>query len=135
MDKEKAVFTTVEAEAMDAFMRYHKDNALEGQIRLYLADSRRWVNTYHPLHEMGFDKFVQALIFGYEVKLTKEEKLKMAFDTAIPAGPINLPYGDAHNKNAFRDGVLTALRIMGISVEGVYMHGEVADGPKDVQTD
>lgn len=113
MKHEKAVLTQREAEALKKFSVDPYCTTLEDKICRYLAENKTWIYDYRPLRDMGFEKFLQALIVGYEVEVedTPHEKLRKEHKTA--SGWKNT------ERIAYRSGIRTALAILGEKVEGI----------------
>lgn len=107
MDKVK--LTKGEAFALGLFMQKHASN--EAAIKDYLTHSHCWFNTYEPLKEMGFDKFVKCLFFGYESEKTNEERLLDYYND-------NDKMFNA-NYDVRRSVIRNTLRILGIEISGI----------------
>jgi hypothetical protein len=69
--KEKV--TKEQGKALEIYFTCH--HTLKDKISIYLKESHGWNDGFLPLTEMGFDKFVRCLVNGYEVELTKEERV------------------------------------------------------------
>lgn len=117
MKNEKAKLTSVQAKKLEKFMKFRA--SIEDAVETYIQKSDTWVDEYVPLKEMGFKKFLQAAVHGYDVVINKHEDLKQRFDSCIPAMS-GTPWSIPANKNAFREGIITTLKVLEIEVEGVY---------------
>lgn len=61
--------------------------------------------------EVGKRKYFTAIINGYEVEVTPEDKVKQIFDYPI--------YPNAVYKDVYRNGICDCLKALGIKIEGV----------------
>lgn len=117
MKNEKVKLTSVQAKKLERFMKFR--TSIEDAVETYIRRSYTWVDEYAPLKEMGFEKFLQAVVHGYDVVINKHEDLKMRFDGCTPAMN-GTPWSKPANKSAFREGIITALKVLEIEVKGVY---------------
>ncbi|MED0759107.1 hypothetical protein P4S93_18305 [Aneurinibacillus thermoaerophilus] len=64
----------------------------------------------HPLNHLDVETFARAVIVGYEVEMTPEEKVREKYESVDPWET----YG-----NAYRQAIRDTLNILGIKIEGV----------------
>lgn len=64
---EKIKLNKEEFEAMEKFI--DNDMDFKKNIEFYIKYNKEWLNSYTPLREMGFEKFVKCLTVGYELEM------------------------------------------------------------------
>lgn len=65
-----------------------------------------------------FETFIQALVNGYEVEETPEDKVRGLFNT-----PPIFNNGIGELSTAYRNGILDTLEMLNITIKGVNDHG------------
>jgi hypothetical protein len=85
----KVVVTAEEFKALDYFVG-NEGKDLEHIIKIYLKYNDVWSDPYVPLREMGFQKFVECLISGYEKEQIEPLKI-FSFTQGIEISEGNSP--------------------------------------------
>ncbi|MGM1023457.1 MAG: hypothetical protein ACQEXV_23725 [Bacillota bacterium] len=112
---DKVILTKAQAQVIERFLQ-------GGCTREGLVHDHIRSGIYHEeekaLRGMPLDTFIRALYIGYEVKLTMEERMKVAFEeTTAHDGCF---CGDSvAEANGFHAGFITALKIAGIEVPDI----------------
>jgi hypothetical protein len=77
----------VTKEQAEALKKYKNPlGSIQVDIEYYLENKNYFKSVFIPLKEMGFEKFVRCLVNGYEVELTKEEKILEYYNEALKVG-------------------------------------------------
>jgi hypothetical protein len=79
--------------------------------------SKAWMRGSVHLNEISLDTLIRALYIGYEVEKTEEEQLFEAYEECpvVNGGR----WAQSENIAAFRDGMTTALNIVGKRIWGI----------------
>ncbi|SDX64459.1 hypothetical protein [Salimicrobium album] len=114
----KVTLTKQQAEALQSMLR---DGCEKENVIKFLAREDKFVSEVHePLNNMPILEIAAAIINGYDVEQTPEEKLKDYYDEHNIdnfinddfSGPINVAKGR-------RDGILKTLAVLDIEIEGI----------------
>lgn len=118
--QDKAKLTKEQAKAVVYVTNYYdgQENPLEYIVGTHAIEPEAWDDAYtSPLRYMPMDTLIRALYIGYEVEMTEEEQLLEAYEECpvVNGGR----WAQSENKAAFRDGMSTALNIVGKAVPGI----------------
>ncbi|MEK3950941.1 hypothetical protein MHB46_21455 [Paenibacillus sp. FSL H7-0703] len=112
---DKAKITKAQAQAVELLKKVHPEASI---VRMHVEYPEKWSQDFEGANGMELDLLIRALYNGYEVELTMEERMKVAFEeTTAHDGCF---YGDiVAEANGFHAGFITALKIAGIEVPGI----------------
>jgi spermidine/putrescine-binding protein len=82
----KPVLTNEEVVSLNKYLAVR--GSKEEAVKHYVQTNQLWTSSYKPLREMGLEKFIQVLFFGYEKEKTPEEKVKALWDEEVKQGHI-----------------------------------------------
>lgn len=114
----KPVITKEQADALLGLYaeEWSKEHVLEYHV------TREWTDRFSPLNDLDTVTLAAALINGYEVEKTPEEKVREYYEEAQRRCKARSETGDIEGLwyNAGRGyGVVDTLDILGIKIEGV----------------
>ncbi|WP_433748300.1 hypothetical protein [Paenibacillus amylolyticus] len=95
-----------------------QENPLEYIAGTHAIEPESWDDPHtSPLRYMPLDTLIRALYIGYEVEMTEEEQLFKAYEECpvVNGGR----WAQSENIAAFRDGMTTALNIVGKRIWGI----------------
>lgn len=118
--QDKVKLTKEQAEAVVYVTDYYngQENPLEYIVGTHAIEPEAWDDDCtSPLRFMPMDTLIRALYIGYEIEMTEEEQLLEAFNgcPVVNGGR----WAQSENMAAFRDGMTTALNIVGKKVPGI----------------
>ncbi|MGG2979471.1 DUF1642 domain-containing protein [Bacillus licheniformis] len=114
----KPVITKEQAEAIQFLMSGGNDWTEDDILEHHVAN--RWFNEYAPLNNLDIMTFAAALINGYEVKKTPEEKVREYYATNYQRHKQSMPHSkDDIFTSGVAEGVRNTLDCLGIKIEGV----------------
>ena len=116
----KPVITKEQAEAFEKLREQYTDEEIV--IKYIESELDLFDSSCACLYDLGFTDFLAALINGYEVEKTPEEKVREYFGEAQRRRRERRDAGDIESmryNSGKIDGVRTALAILGIKIEGV----------------
>lgn len=98
----------VSAAEGQALSDYRGTKSLEYDVNYYIQNNKDWRDDFKPLKDMGFDKFVAALVNGWEVEKTPHERIKEYYDTNANLG-----------NTLVTAGVRNTLKYLDIKIAGI----------------
>lgn len=108
----KVKVTVAEGRALKDFLSFKQVGLyLEQRINFYIDESKSWSTNLVPLREMGFDKFVAALVNGYEIEKTPHNLIADYFHEQE-----NLSFA---KQSPSTTAVKYVLHQLGIEIEGI----------------
>lgn len=114
--QDKVKLTKAQAESLEDASKY---NDIEKIVRIHMdvPDAKAWMRGSVHLNELSLDTLIRALYIGYEVEKTEEEQLFEAYEECpvVNGGR----WAQSENIAAFRDGMTTALNIVGKRIWGI----------------
>ncbi|KIN51194.1 hypothetical protein [Bacillus subtilis] len=110
----KPTITKEQAGAIQIFMDGDKEKS--DLLRIHAKD--RWIEEFSCLNELDIMTLAAALVNGYEVKKTPEEKVREFYES------FNTGFGTSHSETHFRFEeyqrvIKITLERLGIKIEGV----------------
>ncbi|MED1742030.1 hypothetical protein P4U97_21470 [Bacillus swezeyi] len=113
----KPVITKEQAEALILLQGDLTDSAI---LELYVGDSLAVRNPRNRcLYDLDLLTLAAALINGYEVEKTPEEKLRQWFEEEREIGDEYYNRGEEHRSQEVVQTIIDTLNILGIKIEGV----------------
>src|SRR5205085_2490999 len=119
MNMEKAKLTSKQAEALKCAIEFHERHC-NGHTSLIKAHINvldgccpfgKWHDETEALNDFSLDDLIVALYVGYEVEMTKEEKLLQFYK--------EMKEFDSQYSKGVVDGVISTLKILGIKIKGI----------------
>ncbi|WP_090573895.1 hypothetical protein [Paenibacillus sp. OV219] len=104
----KVKVSAVEAKELE-WITAHGDT--ERCIKEYIEYGHTWNKYLKPLKDMGFDKFVAAVVNGWEVEKTPHEKVKEYYDNQASLAD--------HHRNTSLVTISHILLHLGIKIDGI----------------
>ncbi|WP_440615156.1 hypothetical protein [Bacillus subtilis] len=114
----KPTITKEQAEVIQIFMDGDKEKS--DLLRIHAKD--RWIEEFSCLNELDIMTLAAALVNGYEVEKTPEEKLREYYEAVQNLREERYLAGDTEGKRFHAGalvGICTTLGIFGIKIEGV----------------
>ena len=113
----KVILTKAQAEAIEAARRF---GCIEEVVSV-CANNKMWVgfSEYKPLNGIDLPTLMSALVNGYEVELTPEEKVREYCTTVGQAFRDRHSDEGASYNSGRLTGIRTTLTLLGIKIEGV----------------
>ncbi|MGG0052945.1 hypothetical protein [Bacillus atrophaeus] len=122
-DEMKPTITKQQAEAIEELRINYSD---EGILRSYTNDSLTvGENNCRCLYELDLLTLAAALVNGYEIEATPEEKVREYFEKTKRRRDERDLVGDHEGRrfhNGVLDGIISTISILGIRIEGVNVH-------------
>ncbi|TYS25139.1 hypothetical protein FZC71_00910 [Bacillus subtilis] len=116
----KPTITKEQAEAIEYWTNeYGSDTYKERLIKAHVDDSVRWGDMYAPLNDLDLLTLAAALVNGYEVEKTPEEKVREYFEGLHRDEYLTRSRDEAHGLECEITGVENTLNLLGIKIEGV----------------
>ncbi|MFC7799190.1 hypothetical protein ACFTRE_14630 [Bacillus subtilis] len=117
----KPTITKEQAGAIQIFMDGDKEKS--DLLRIHAKD--RWIEEFSCLNELDIMTLAAALVNGYEVKKTPEEKVREYYEWLKRSRDERHLAGDVEGKRfkaGLLQGVLNTLDYLGIEIEGVNVN-------------
>ncbi len=117
----KPTITKEQAGAIQIFMDGDKEKS--DLLRIHAKD--RWIEEFSCLNELDIMTLAAALVNGYEVEKTPEEKLREYYEWLKRSRDERHLAGDVEGKRfkaGLLQGVLNTLDYLGIEIEGVNVN-------------
>lgn len=87
-------------------------------VEFHAKNNKGWSNDYNSLNSVSLDEMIKALYVGYDLIQTPEEKLKECYEQVLDWSMKPYPI-ENFEPVFFRAGIMTALKIMEMKVEGI----------------
>ncbi|MCY7759718.1 hypothetical protein [Bacillus inaquosorum] len=115
----KPTITKEQAEAIESCAMNCGDTYKERLIRGHADDSGDWSGEYASLNDLDLLTLAAALVNGYEVEKTPEEKVREYHRSLVCDMDRALSYEEEGNYRSAIEAVEETLKLFGIKIEGV----------------
>lgn len=119
----KPTITKEQAEVIQKFMDGGEDRSGSDLLRLHAKDC--WGKEYSCLNDLDLLTLAAALVNGYEVEATPEERVREYYEKTKRTRDERHSAGDRGGRqfhNGVLDGIVSTISILGIHIEGVNVH-------------
>ncbi|MGG7220950.1 hypothetical protein ACQXR1_11590 [Bacillus sp. ATD] len=132
----KPTITKEQAEAIELCIEVYerqglkRGNEINAQMLIHHAkvcdgETTPWFGRFECLNQLDIMMLAAALVNGYEVKKTPEEKVREYYEKTKRTRDERHSAGDRGGRqfhNGVLDGIVSTISILGIHIEGVNMH-------------